>query len=163
MTGGRIYYTTIDSPLGEILLTGTTAGLSGIYFQEGANRQEPEADWERDEAIFAEAIAQLQAYFAGSLRRFDLPLVLQGTPFEMAVWQLVRAIPYGETTTYGSLARKLGKPGAARAVGLANGRNPLPIIIPCHRVIGSDGSLTGYGAGISFKEALLATEGAILL
>ncbi len=158
MSDERTYYTIIDSPVGEILLAGNAAGLSHIDLQAGPDRMEPAAGWVEDSDIFSEAIAQLEAYFAGTLKRFELPLAAEGTPFQQEVWRALLDIPYGETISYGELAERLGKPGAARAVGLANGRNPLPIVVPCHRVIGSDGSLTGYGGGIDIKRALLAHE-----
>jgi methylated-DNA-[protein]-cysteine S-methyltransferase len=154
----RTYYTIIDSPVGEILLAGNTAGLSHIDLQAGPDSIGPAAGWIEDETIFTSAIDQLRAYFAGTLRRFELPLAAEGTPFQKEVWRALLDIPYGETISYGELAERLGKPGAARAVGLANGRNPLPIVVPCHRVIGSDGSLTGYGGGIDIKRALLEHE-----
>lgn len=109
-------------------------------------------------AAFAEAILQLQAYFRGELKEFDLPLVMEGTDFQLRVWNALRAIPYGETISYAQLARHVGNPKAVRAVGLANGRNPIPIIVPCHRVIGSDGSLTGFGGGLATKKKLLELE-----
>jgi methylated-DNA-[protein]-cysteine S-methyltransferase len=117
----------------------------------------------RDDGAFADAIAQLRAYFAGELRTFELPLAPHGTPFQRRVWDALLAIPYGTTTTYGRLAQQLGDPRAVRAVGLANGRNPIPIIIPCHRVIGANGSLIGYGGGLERKQWLLEREGALLV
>ena len=158
MNDDRTYYTIMDSPVGPILLAGSAAGLSHIDLQAGTSSMEPAADWTEDEIPFSEAIGQLQAYFAGALREFELPLAAEGTPFQKEVWSALLDIPYGETISYGELAERLGKPGAARAVGLANGRNPLPIVVPCHRVIGSDGSLTGYGGGIDIKRALLDHE-----
>ena len=114
--------------------------------------------WKQDKAPFVEVIRQLQAYFDGELREFDLPLAPEGTEFQLRVWNTLRAIPYGETISYAQLAQKIGDPKAVRAVGLANGSNPIPIIIPCHRVIGSNGSLTGFGGGLSNKKKLLALE-----
>ncbi len=152
-------FTVIPSPLGDILLARTVKGLTHIRFQEGDSAVLPFSDWVRDDFAFADATAQLDAYFAAELREFDLPLAPAGTPFQQTVWQLLQTIPYGRTATYGGLAEKMGKPMAARAVGAANGRNPLPIVIPCHRVIGADGKLTGYRGGVRFKEALLALEG----
>jgi methylated-DNA-[protein]-cysteine S-methyltransferase len=154
----KTVYTTIDSPIGPILLVGDGPNLTQLNFQAGTNPTKIRADWQQDSAPFAEAVSQLQAYFAGELRLFDLPLRPKGTPFQQQVWQQLRAIPYGETRSYGALAQRLGKPGAARAVGLANGANPLPLIVPCHRVIGSNGRLTGYGGGLAIKEALLNLE-----
>jgi methylated-DNA-[protein]-cysteine S-methyltransferase len=114
--------------------------------------------WEPDDGAFGDAVEQLTAYFAGGLTEFDLDLRLEGTPFQQEVWAALREIPYGETWSYGHLADRIGKPGAARAVGLANGRNPIGIIVPCHRVIGADGSLTGYGGGLPRKQLLLQLE-----
>ena len=151
-------YTTISSPLGEILLARNDQGLTRLNFQEGARPLPIAPAWRRERDAFRDAAAQLDAYFAGELREFDLPLAPQGTPFQRAVWQALQTIPYGRTLTYAQLAQQLGKPKAVRAVGAANGRNPLPIIIPCHRVIGADGSLTGYGGGLLIKEALLSLE-----
>lgn len=152
------YYTVLESPLGPILLVGDGANLTALNFQSGTQPREINPAWRRDEEAFAEVIAQLRAYFAGELRDFDLPLKPAGTPFQQEVWRQLQTVPYGETVSYGELAQRLGKPGAARAVGLANGANPLPLVIPCHRVVGSDGRLTGYGGGLPLKEALLAHE-----
>jgi methylated-DNA-[protein]-cysteine S-methyltransferase len=154
----KIYYTTMDSPVGKLLLAGTKNALKFILFQHGKKVARPERHWEASEAPFREAIRQLQAYFAGERQAFDLPLSLDGTPFQQAVWRELQKIPYGKTASYGEIARAIGKPNAVRAVGAANGRNPLPIVIPCHRVIGSDGSLTGYGGGLPIKETLLLLE-----
>src|SRR5262249_46315472 len=121
---------------------------------------QPPAEWHHDDAPFAQTIAQFGEYFAGRRRTFRLPLAPAGTPFQLSVWQELRAIPYGETVSYGQLARRLGLANGGRAVGLANGANPLPIIVPCHRVIGADGSLTGFGGGLPIKRALLSLEGA---
>ena len=155
-------YTFTDSPIGRLLLAGDDAGLRRIEFPEGRHPQEPQPGWREERARFSEALRQLDAYFAGRLRRFELPLAPQGTGFQRSVWEALCLIPYGETLSYGELARRLGKPGASRAVGLANGRNPLPIVIPCHRVVGSDGSLTGFGGGLPTKTKLLRLEGARL-
>ena len=155
-------YTFTDSPIGRLLLAGDDAGLRRIEFPEGRHPQEPQPEWREERARFSEALRQLDAYFAGRLRRFELPLAPQGTGFQRSVWEALCLIPYGETLSYGELARRLGKPGASRAVGLANGRNPLPIVIPCHRVVGSDGSLTGFGGGLPTKTKLLRLEGARL-
>jgi methylated-DNA-[protein]-cysteine S-methyltransferase len=124
----------------------------------GSHEVRPNPSWRHDASPFGEAVRQLQAYFAGQLETFDLALSPQGTPFQLAVWRLLCEIPYGQTISYGELARRLGNPNAARAVGLANGSNPIPIVIPCHRVIGSNGKLTGYGGGLPIKEKLLALE-----
>lgn len=154
----KTYYTLVDSPLGQILLVGDGTNLTGLNFQGGTQPMKIGMDWQQNDACFAAASAQLQAYFAGELQEFDLPLQPDGTPFQQQVWQQLLAIPYGETISYGKLAQRLGKPTAARAVGLANGANPIPLVIPCHRVIGSNGKLTGYGGGLPLKEALLAHE-----
>ena len=151
-------YTLMDSPLGPILLAGDDEGLKLINIQEGAAPVALQPEWQQDEGEFSDAIKQFGAYFAGELKAFDLKLKPEGTPFYRQVWQELTQIAYGETISYGELAARVGKPKAARAVGAANGRNPLPIVIPCHRVIGADGSLTGYGGGLRFKVALLELE-----
>jgi len=145
--------------LGDILLARNENGLSHISFQEGTSAIEETAVWQEDNTAFADVIAQLNAYFTGELREFDLPLAPEGTPFQQTVWQALQTIPYGTTSTYGDLAAGIGKPTASRAVGAANGRNPLPIVIPCHRVIGANGKLTGFRGGLRFKEELLSLEG----
>jgi methylated-DNA-[protein]-cysteine S-methyltransferase len=151
-------YTRVESPVGSLLLAGDDEGLRLVNFQTGKHRVEPRKAWRLDDRHFADAIGQLEAYFAGELRSFNLRLAPEGTPFQLAVWSRLLTIPYGETIAYGELARRVGNPRASRAVGAANGRNPLPIVVPCHRVIGNDGTLTGYGGGLSIKEALLALE-----
>jgi methylated-DNA-[protein]-cysteine S-methyltransferase len=153
-----ICYTYYESPLGNTLLAADDRGLRLISFAAGKRSERPESNWRKDSAPFNETIRQLRAYFAGELRDFHLPLSLIGTDFQLGVWQMLQTIPYGETTSYGQLARRLGNPNASRAVGLANGSNPIPIIVPCHRVIGSNGSLVGYGGGLPNKKALLALE-----
>ncbi|WP_411086464.1 methylated-DNA--[protein]-cysteine S-methyltransferase [Streptomyces sp. 061-3] len=151
-------YTVVDSPYGPLTLVATDGVLSGLYMTEQRHRPPEETFGDPDPRLFAETIRQLDAYFAGELREFDLPLHLDGTPFQRSVWEQLRQIPYGETRSYGELAEHLGKPGASRAVGLANGKNPVGIIVPCHRVIGASGSLTGYGGGLDRKQRLLAFE-----
>ena len=151
-------YTQMQSALGPILLAGDDYSLKLINFQEGNAPVEISSDWIEDESMYFDAVEQLQGYFAGELFEFDLKLSPEGTPFYLQVWDELIKIPYGETISYGELAQRVGKPNAARAVGTANGRNPLPIVIPCHRVIGADGSLTGYGGGINLKVALLELE-----
>jgi methylated-DNA-[protein]-cysteine S-methyltransferase len=141
------------------MLAGDSAGLSDIRFMEGRRPTLPDPSWVVDDRPFREAAAQFRAYFEGKLREFDLPLVPRGTEFQLQVWNALREIPYGKTCSYAELAQTIGKPKAVRAVGAANGRNPLAIVVPCHRVIGSDGSLTGYGGGMRNKEYLLALEG----
>lgn len=151
-------YTTIQSPIGPLMLAGDEHGLHLVCFMNGRTAKAPDRDWTEDSKPFKEVIAQLGAYFKGKLRDFDLPLVLNGTEFQLAVWHRLQKIPYGETTSYGAIAKELGSPEAARAVGLANGANPIPIIVPCHRVIGSNGDLTGFGGGLPLKKELLALE-----
>lgn len=147
-------FTTVPSPIGDLLLLGDGDALSGLYMEPWA----PAAAWQRADDAFTAAREQLDAYFAGELTAFDLPLAPRGTEFQLRVWTALQEIPYGETTSYGALAGRIGAPGAARAVGLANGRNPISIIVPCHRVIGAGGSLTGYGGGLERKRALLDLE-----
>jgi methylated-DNA-[protein]-cysteine S-methyltransferase len=152
-------FTQIESPLGPLLLAADDTGLRSIEFVNGRRGPaHPDPVWHEDPARLQEPVCQLRAYFAGELEAFDLPLAPVGTAFQLAVWKRLCEIPYGETISYGELARRLGNPNASRAVGLANGSNPIPIVIPCHRVIGSDGKLTGYGGGLPIKEKLLALE-----
>ena len=154
----EIFYTRIDSPVGKLLLAADTQGLRLVSFESSKRATPVRPQWSEDNAPFAEVIRQLRAYFAGELREFDLPLAPEGTEFQLRVWNSLRTIPYGETISYAQLAQKIGNPQAVRAVGLANGSNPIPIIVPCHRVIGSDGSLTGFGGGLANKQKLLALE-----
>jgi len=151
-------YTTIDSPVGPLLLHGDGETLHGLGFLEGRRPLAPDPGWERDDDAFALVREQLEAYFDGERRHFDVPLAMHGSPFQHRVWAALREIPYGETTSYGELADLIGSPGAARAVGLANGRNPVAVIVPCHRVIGANGSLTGFGGGMGRKRLLLDLE-----
>ena len=153
-----MYYCYLDTPIGELLLAGDDDALSLVSFPEGSMRRDPEPDWIYNEKPFAAARQQLTEYFAGERRTFDLPLRFSGTEFQMSVLQALRQIPYGETTSYADIAERIGRPKAVRAVGAANGRNPIPIIVPCHRVIGSHGDLTGFGGGLNTKEALLRLE-----
>ena len=148
----------LTSPVGRLLLAGDAAGLRLISFEASPHRARPEKEWRLDDRMFADVIGQLQAYFAGELKLFHLRLAPEGTPFQRRVWQAVARIPYGKTITYGELAGRIGHPQAARAVGAAVGRNPVPIVVPCHRVIGSTGALTGFGGGLRVKAALLALE-----
>jgi methylated-DNA-[protein]-cysteine S-methyltransferase len=150
-------YATVATPIGDLMLTAGPRGLTGVHLP---GRHPDTASAAHDPGAFAGSIGQLGEYFAGERTTFDLALDPRGTPFELRVWRALLEIPYGTTTTYGELARALGTPRGARAVGLANGRNPLAIVVPCHRVIGSDGGLTGYGGGLDRKQALLALEGA---
>jgi methylated-DNA-[protein]-cysteine S-methyltransferase len=149
---------TVDSPIGPLLVAGDADGLRFVLFGNGRRRAVPQPDWEPDNGLLKEPVAQLSAYFSGKLRDFDVPLAPVGTPFQQQVWKALRDIPYGDTTSYGALATRIGNPKAVRAVGLANGSNPISIIIPCHRVIGSNGSLIGYGGGLPIKRALLDHE-----
>jgi methylated-DNA-[protein]-cysteine S-methyltransferase len=147
-------YTYVDTPIGAILVARDENTIIEIHFA-GA---EPKSDWTRDDDALREAAAQLRAYFAGERTTFDLPLAPRGTEFQQSVWDALQRIPYGETTTYSTIAERIGRPAAIRAVGAANGANPIPIVIPCHRVIGASGSLTGFGGGIDVKRQLLALE-----
>ena len=158
---GTFYHHTLDSPIGGLLLIGDGEALHGVHFQDGPHPTKPRKEWEPSERPFREVIRQLKAYFAGKLTDFDLPLAPVGTEFQLKVWRALRTIPYGETWSYGELARRIRRPAASRAVGAANGQNPIPVIVPCHRVIGSDGSLTGFGGGLAIKQTLLALEGAL--
>jgi len=153
-----MYYCFLDTPIGELLLAGEDGALSMVGFPKGSMRREPEADWIFNEKPLTDACAQLSEYFAGSRKDFDMPLKLSGTEFQVSVLEALQDIPYGETTSYGAIAKRIGRPKAVRAVGAANGRNPLPIVVPCHRVIGSTGDLTGFGGGLDTKEALLRLE-----
>ncbi|MDQ0988011.1 methylated-DNA--[protein]-cysteine S-methyltransferase [Streptomyces sp. V2I9] len=151
-------HTVVDSPYGPLTLVATDRVLSALYMTDQRHRPAEETFGVPDPEPFGETIRQLGEYFAGDRTAFDLPMSLAGTPFQQSVWAELLKIPYGETRTYGDLAEQLGKPGASRAVGLANGKNPLGIIVPCHRVIGASGSLTGYGGGLDRKQRLLAFE-----
>jgi methylated-DNA-[protein]-cysteine S-methyltransferase len=153
-----MFYTQIESPLGPLLLAADDAGLRQILFVNGRHPARLESSWKEDRVPLNDGIRQLHAYFGGELEKFDLPLAPEGTPFQLGVWSSLCDIPYGETISYGELAGRIGNPKASRAVGLANGSNPIPIVIPCHRVIGSNGKLTGYGGGLPIKEKLLALE-----
>lgn len=156
----RRVHTVVDSPIGELTLVAEDGVLTGVYMPRQRHLPAPETFGERDERPFDAAAAQLREYFAGERTGFDLPLTMRGTPFQRIVWTALRDIPYGETMSYGELAQRIGRPTAARAVGLANGKNPISIIVPCHRVIGSTGSLIGYGGGLDRKRWLLAHESA---
>jgi methylated-DNA-[protein]-cysteine S-methyltransferase len=153
-----IRWTAIDSPIGRLTLAASASALHVIEFENNRHPQ-ARADWVAGEsALLRQAARQLQEYFAGHRRQFDLPLAPLGTDFQRAAWQALTAIPYGETRSYAQQAAALGRPRATRAVGAANGRNPLPILLPCHRVIGASGALTGFGGGIEIKRWLLAHE-----
>jgi methylated-DNA-[protein]-cysteine S-methyltransferase len=152
-----LQFRAVDSPVGVLTLAGRDGRLRHLRMVD--QTYEPSHDgWEVDETAFPDAVEQLEAYFAGERTEFDLDLELIGTPFQRRVWEALLTIPYGETRSYGEIAQQIGAPGASRAVGLANGHNPIGIIVPCHRVIGSNGSLTGYGGGLDRKRALLGLE-----
>lgn len=154
------YYTFLESPVDRLLLTSDGEFLTGVYMEIEIQKLLPRMvnNWQQDATHFTKAIAQLNAYFARDLVEFDLPMKAKGTPFQEAVWQLLSTIPYGETVSYKNIAERMHLPKAARAVGMVNGQNPISIIIPCHRVIGANGKLTGYGGGIHRKQWLLAHE-----
>lgn len=159
-----IYYTYVDSPLQPLLLVSENRALTGLYMSEQRYTPKIKTDWIRDANVepFELARLQLEAYFNRELQEFDIPVLLHGTTFQKLVWQALLSIPYGVTTTYSDLAHQIGRSNSVRAVGQANARNPLSIIVPCHRVISSDGKLTGYGGGLERKAALLALEGIML-
>lgn len=153
-------YRYMDSPVGRLLLAGDDSGLTMLSFCDPDRPAMPQSAWcEGDHRVLNEAQSQLAGYFAGERRQFDLPIAPHGTPFQLAVWRELLRIPYGETISYAELASRIGRPNAMRAVGAANGRNPIAIIVPCHRVIGADGSLTGFGGGLPRKQFLLELEG----
>jgi len=152
----------LECPIGPLLIAGDEAGLHAISFPRGKHAADPRGEWRRDDAFFKEAFAQLTSYFEGEVTRFDLPLHFAGTTFQETVWQALIDIPFGETMSYGALAATIGQPTASRAVGAANGANPLPILAPCHRVIGADRSLTGFGGGLDIKMFLLDLERRII-
>lgn len=154
-----VRYTVHPSPIGPLTLIARDGHLTHLVMQDQAHATETPSGSRRDDACFAEVRDQLDQYFAGTRTEFDLPLQLEGTAFQRAVWTQLSAIPYGTTISYGELARRVGNPKAARAVGLANGRNPVAVIVPCHRVIAGDGSLGGYGGGLDRKVTLLHLEG----
>jgi methylated-DNA-[protein]-cysteine S-methyltransferase len=157
-------YVTVDSPIGRLLLQADGVSLTGLYMDVPGRPIRGMDDRQEDATAgpLPEAVRQLEEYFAGNRRNFNLPLCLNGTLFQQRVWRALTEIPYGETWSYGELAKRIGNPNASRAVGLANGRNPIAILVPCHRVIGADGSLTGYGGGLQRKQWLLAHEGLAL-
>ncbi len=153
-----VRYRLLPSPLGALLLWGTGHGLAGLYLPTGRHACAPDPVWEQDDRAFPDVVDQLSDYFAGIRTDFSVTLDLAGTPFQKTVWSALRSIPYGVTWSYGELARCIGKPNAVRAVGAANGQNPVSIIVPCHRVIGATGALTGYGGGLEAKRWLLELE-----
>lgn len=158
-----ISYRIMDSPVGPLTIAGHDDGITNMRMEDQLYPPKDQEGWVRDDAVFPEAAEQLDAYFAGELFDFDLPLAFRGTPFQLRVWSALREIPYGETRSYGFLAERIGQPSASRAVGMANGRNPVGIIVPCHRVIGANGKLVGYGGGVDRKHTLLEHERAHLL
>lgn len=153
-----LLYTTLESPIGELLALGDGQALRGLYMQDGRRPMAIRSAWKQSAAPFADLSAQLREYFAARRTTFDLSLAMSGNPFERRVWRALQDIPYGETISYGELARGIGQPSAARAVGIANARNPIAVIVPCHRVIGANGALTGYGGGLERKRLLLELE-----
>ncbi len=155
-------YTRFESPIGELLAVGDGRALHGLYMQEGRTAIAVREGWTAADEPFADVRGQLAEYFAGQRRVFDLPLTMTGSPFQRRAWHALQGIPYGETISYGEQARRLGVPSAPRAVGVANGHNPISVIVPCHRVIGADGSLTGYGGGMERKRFLLDLEAGVL-
>lgn len=152
-------YTELPTPVGSLLLTANDTAITGIYFPTRDRKPKGRAG---SSALLAQACQQLSEYFAGSRTTFDLPLEPGGTAFQQSVWDALRTIPYGTTTSYGAIARRLGDVRATRAVGAANGQNPIPIVVPCHRVVGARGELTGFGGGLDRKRWLLEHEGALM-
>ena len=156
------YYDTYDSPHGRMMLVATDDGLCGVYFHRQKYFPAKDKDWKRDpgHAFLKRGKRELAEYFAGKRRRFEVALDPEGTPFQRSIWKAISRVAFGKTMTYGDLAAKAGHAGSARAAGAATGRNPIGIIVPCHRIVGSNGSLTGYAGGLNRKRALLALEGA---
>lgn len=153
-----MFFSYCDSPVGRLLLNGTREALYGLWFSSGSKARGPQKNWHRRDDLFDGVKLQLQEYFEGQRRRFDIPLVMEGTPFQCQVWAALEQIPYGETRSYAEVAQSIDNPKAVRAVGSANGNNPIAIIVPCHRVIGSNGTLTGFGGGLEAKRRLLELE-----
>ncbi|HCH24481.1 MAG TPA: cysteine methyltransferase [Oceanospirillaceae bacterium] len=154
-----LFYTFLDTPIGQLLLAGEGEVLHFLGFPKGKMAIDPKPQWRRDEAILQQAKGQLQEYFTGQRQEFDLQLAPHGTEFQLQVWQQLQQIPYGRVCSYSELAIAIDRPKAVRAVGAANGQNPIPVIIPCHRVIGANGQLTGFGGGLDTKQHLLKLEG----
>lgn len=154
------WYCVHRTPIGPLVLAASAAGVTDVRFSKGPRAAVPDPAWELEPSRLVAVATQLDEYFAGTRRAFELVLAPRGTEFQLRVWRALASIPYGETVSYGELARRLAVPNGSRAVGLANGANPLPILLPCHRVIGSDGSLTGFGGGLETKRRLLELEGA---
>ncbi len=153
-----MYYSQYLSPIGQLLIVGDGENIQKILFPNDRRPTEPESDWQQNDAVFAEFTEQLDAYFGGKLQRFDVPLAPDGTQFQRAVWDALLDVEYGETRSYRDIASAIGKPSASRAVGAANGANPIPIVIPCHRIIGANGTLTGFAGGLHTKHWLLSHE-----
>lgn len=155
------YYDSYESPQGGMLLVANDEGLAGVFFNRQKHHPKRQADWKRDShhRVLQQAKRELAEYFSGKRKRFEVALAPEGTPFQRAVWQGISTVRFGETITYGELARRAGFPGSARAAGAATGRNPIGIIVPCHRIMGANGALTGYAGGLERKRALLALEG----
>lgn len=152
------HYCYYHSPIGKLLLTGYDGILEALYFADTWDQKQIAEDWQYDESCFTEALKQLAEYFSGLRQEFDLEIAPEGTAFQKRVWQELRKIPFGRTASYGEIAERVGNSRACRAVGMANSKNPIPIIVPCHRVIGKDGSLTGFGGGLDVKKQLLKLE-----
>jgi methylated-DNA-[protein]-cysteine S-methyltransferase len=152
------HYCHYHSPIGKLLLIGCDGVLEELHFPNSQEKKTIPDDWQYNEASFEEALSQLTEYFAGKRQNFDLKISPEGTAFQKMVWQELQNIPFGKTVCYGDIAERIGKPKASRAVGMANGKNPLPIVVPCHRVIGKNGSLTGFGGGLEIKKQLLKLE-----
>ena len=152
------HYCYCHTPIGQLLLIGENGLLEQIHFPNSAERTAIADNWHHDEEFFADVLQQLNEYFAGSRQNFKVKMCLKGTDFQRQVWQELQQIPYGKTASYGDIAKRINNPKACRAVGAANGKNPIPIIIPCHRIIGNDGSLTGFGGGLELKKTLLDLE-----
>ncbi|MHB1925443.1 MAG: methylated-DNA--[protein]-cysteine S-methyltransferase [Acidimicrobiales bacterium] len=162
LTQASTWMTTLDSPIGTLTLAARDGRITGLHMDGADHAPTGLETWRRDDSQFKEAVRQVRAYFAGELTDFDLPLELEGTDFQRRVWQALQGIPYGQTISYGELARRVGNVKACRAVGLANGRNPVAVIVPCHRVIGANGTLTGFGGGLDRKKWLLDHERSLL-
>jgi methylated-DNA-[protein]-cysteine S-methyltransferase len=162
MGGGSVIYTTMDSPLGELLLVGDGETLHGLDMQAGEHPIRVHPRWRRNDDAFADIRRQLEEYFAGERTTFEIDMHMEGTAFQRTVWYELTQIPYGETISYGELAKRIGRPDRARAVGTANGQNPIAVIVPCHRVIGANGKLVGYGGGLDNKRRLLELESGVL-
>jgi methylated-DNA-[protein]-cysteine S-methyltransferase len=161
MSAHTIWYDELQTPIGLLRLVADDVGLREVWFSTGRHQRSPHPQWQRARDPLSEARQQLEEYFAGERQQFDMPLHPVGTPFQLQVWWELSRIPYGATISYGELARRIEQPLAVRAVGAANGRNPLPIVLPCHRVIGANGSLTGFGGGLPTKRFLLSLESGV--